>query len=558
MAAKKPSINEALKKFFQLVNLEKNEIGNMYIYAIVSGIILLSIPLGIQAIINLLFGQTISTSLIVLIVIVVTGVLIHGILQIAQMRASERIQQRIFTRLTFAYAYRIPRLNLLSINKYYLPELVNRFFDTASLQKGLSKLLIDFPAATIQILFGLILLSFYHSLFIAFGFLLLALVTIFFYVTSPHGLKTSMRESDYKYDVAHWLEEISRSIKTFKFYQYNDLHLHTTDHLVKGYLKSRNEHFRVLVFQYRIIIAFKILITAAMLIMGTVLFIQQQINLGQFIAAEIIILTIITSIEKLIVSLEVVYDVLTSLEKINKILEKPQDSEEGLISLDKWPNTDGIDIKINKLSFAYAPGKEVISNLNLEIKAGEKICIQGAEGSGKSTLLELLTGMWTGYTGNILLNDIAIKTIKPEVFHKNIAMFLTEEELFSGTLLENITVGSKLINMQEVQKVCSLAGLSDFIASRQEGLEMELDPQGRKLSYNISQKILLARCIFMKPALMLLEDGWMGIDPESRKSIMNYLTSTDNKCTLVAVTNDESFAVLCDRIITMKDGSILG
>ena len=558
MASNNTTIREALRKLLQLVNLEKKEISNMYIFAIVSGIILLSLPLGIQAIINLLFGGTISTSLIVLIVIVVAGVLINGILQIAQMRASERIQQRIFTRLTFAYAYRIPRLSLLSIDNYYLPELVNRFFDTASLQKGLSKLLLDFPAASIQIVFGLILLSFYHPIFIAFGFLLLGLVVLIFYITSPKGFETSLRESDYKYDVAHWLEEISRSIKTFKFYQHNDLHLHKTDHLVNGYLKSRDEHFSVLVFQYRIIIGFKILITAAMLIMGSILFVQQQINLGQFIAAEIIILTIINSIEKLIVSLEVVYDVLTSLEKINKVLEKPQDSEQGLMSIDNWTNTDGIDVDILNLSFAYAPGRQVINNLNLAVKAGEKICIQGVEGSGKSTLLELLTGMWTGYTGNILLNHIPLNSIRPEVYHKNIAIFLSEEELFGGTLLENITVGSKHIDMQEVMKVCALAGLSDFIASQQDGLNMKLDPQGRKLSYNISQKILLARCIFMKPALMLLEDGWMGIDREAKNSIASYLTSPQNNCTLIAVSNDEDFAALFTRVITMKNGAIIG
>ena len=168
--AKQPTLRSAVKKFFNLINLEKKEIRNVYIYAIISGVIVLSLPLGIQAIINLMFGATISTSLIVLIIIVIVGVLFAGVLQIKQMRIIERIQQRIFTRLTFAYAYRIPKLSLPSIDNYYLPELVNRFFDTASLQKGLSKLLLDFPAATIQILFGLILLSLYHPVFIVFGF----------------------------------------------------------------------------------------------------------------------------------------------------------------------------------------------------------------------------------------------------------------------------------------------------------------------------------------------------------------------------------------------------
>ncbi|WP_207427403.1 peptidase domain-containing ABC transporter [Pedobacter sp. SYSU D00535] len=536
--------------------MERKEITSVYIYAVVSGIILLSLPLGIQAIINLVFGGTVSTSLIVLIVLVVIGVLLNGILQIAQMRASERIQQRIFTRLTFAYAYRIPRLNLLSIDKYYLPELVNRFFDTASLQKGLSKLLLDFPAASIQVLFGLILLSFYHSIFIAFGFLLAVLVIMIFYVTSPKGLRTSIRESDYKYDVAHWLEEISRSIKTFKFYQHNDLHLKKTDKLVNGYLHSRDEHFSVLVFQYRIVIAFKVLITAGMLIIGSLLFINQQINLGQFIAAEIIIITIINSVEKLIVSLEVLYDVLTSLEKINKVLEKPQDSEEGLINEDNWSHTPGIAVKLTNVTFGYDKANPIIRNLDLDIKSGEKVCITGSEGSGKSTLLTLLSGTLQNFTGNILYNGVPLKSLKPQVLHKNVAMYLTEEELFGATLLENITVGKNNPDLGELNKVCDLVGLTEFINMQQQGLGIVLDPQGKKLSYNTTQKILLARCLFMKPSLLLLEDGWMGLEAESKNKIIDFLTSEKNPCTVVAISNDAVFASKCDRVIRMKDGSV--
>ena len=181
------SLRSALKKLFQLINLERKEITNIYFFAIISGLIQLSLPLGIQAIVGLLFGGLVSASLIVLISFVVAGVLFNGIFQIMQMRVSERIQQRIFARLTFAYANRIPKLDLLGIDNYYLPELVNRFFDTATLQKGLSKLLIDFPAATIQIIFGLILLSFYHPVFIIFGIALITLVCLILYLSSPIG-----------------------------------------------------------------------------------------------------------------------------------------------------------------------------------------------------------------------------------------------------------------------------------------------------------------------------------------------------------------------------------
>lgn len=553
------SLKAAIKKLFQLINLERLEIRNVYIYAILSGIILLSLPLGIQAIINLMFGATISTSLIVLIILVIIGVLLNGILQVRQMRITERIQQRIFARLTFAYAYRIPKLNLASIDKYYLPELVNRFFDTTSLQKGLSKLLIDFPSASIQIFFGLVLLSFYHPVFIIFGVLLIGLVIMIFYLTSPKGFRTSIKESDYKYDVAHWLEEISRSIKTFKFHQHTDLHLHKTDKLVNGYLEAREQHFSVLVFQYRIVITFKVLITAAMLIIGAVLFVNQQINLGQFIATEIIILTIIGAIEKLIVSLEVVYDVLTALEKINNVLDKPRDKEEEEEERPKfydWQSTKGMELEIRSLNFGYNK-TTILKNINLRIKSGEKICITGSEGSGKSSLLKLLTGMWPDFSGNLLYNNQPYGSINQEVLYKQISFFLTEDELFGGTLLENITLGSQDLNLNELNELCSMVGLSDFIADKKDGFATQLDPQGKKLSNNVAQKILLARCFYKKPALMLMEDGWLGIDAESKNRIIEYLTNSNNPTTLIAISNDDVFASKSDRVIKMANGSIL-
>lgn len=553
---KKYSLKKAITRFYNLVSLEKKEITNIYFYAIVNGIILLSLPLGIQAIINLLFGATISTSLIVLIAIVIIGVLFTGILQIAQMKIAERIQQRIFARLTFAYAYRIPKINLISIDEYYLPELVNRFFDTSNLQKGFSKLLLDFPAASIQILFGLILLCFYHPVFIVFAIIIVTLVFLIFYQTSPKGFNTSMKESDYKYDVGHWLEEVSRAIKTFKFNQQTDLHLDKTDHLVTGYLKSRNDHFSVLLFQYRVMVGFKVMTTAAMLILGSYLFIQQQINLGQFIAAEIIIITILNSIEKMILSLEIIYDVLTSLEKLNNVLDKPQDSERGKMIDYPMPVTAGIDIKINNLNFSYPNGLAVIKGLNLQIKAGEKIAIMGSEGSGKSTLIKLLAGLYHDFTGNIVYNNIPLKMIPDGTLYQRIAVLLADDELFNGTLLENITIGKNDIPFEEIDKICSVVGLQDYIFSQQHGYQTLLDPQGKKLSFNIVQKILLARCLIIKPALLLLEDGWLGIESGIREQVVDFLINKNEGCTMIAITNDDSFAALCNRTLYMESGSM--
>jgi ABC-type bacteriocin/lantibiotic exporter with double-glycine peptidase domain len=307
------SIRESLNKFFKIIRLEKKEVTAIYFYAILSGVIQLSLPLGIQTIIN--FSQAaagiakLPVSIILLIFIVLVGILVSGILQVNQMKIVEKIEQSIFTRFSLDFAHKIPKIDSTELNKNHLPELMNRFFEIISLQKGLSKILLDIPLAVIQIIFGLILLSFYNSTFIILGLLLILLLFFIFKYTTKKGLNAAYDESENKYEVASWLEEIARSYKTFKISSRNNYHLKRTDDLVKDYLVSKTTHFEILKFQYWSLIVFKLLISAMMLIIGAVLLIRQQLNIGQFIAAEIVILLILSAVEKLILNLEVTYNI---------------------------------------------------------------------------------------------------------------------------------------------------------------------------------------------------------------------------------------------------------
>ena len=162
-------------------------------------------------------------------------------------------------------------------------------------------------------------------------------------------MESSLRESDYKYAVAGWLEEMARVVKSFKFSRNTSLNISKTDTLVTGYLTHRTIHFRVLLFQYWSLVSFKVAITAAMLIVGSLLLVNQQLNIGQFIAAEIVILMVINSIEKVIGNLDTVYDVLTSVEKLGKLTDKPLE-QEGTIELQ--PANTGLSVEMTAVNLA--------------------------------------------------------------------------------------------------------------------------------------------------------------------------------------------------------------
>lgn len=556
MASKNSSTSnllEAVSKLFALLKLDKKEISAIYIFAILSGLISLSLPLGIQTIITFVQTNEIRASVIVLIAIVVIGVFIGGFVQVRQMQIIEKVEQKIFTRYSLEFADRLPKLDIEKLDNYYLPELVNRFFDTPALTKGIEKIMLDIPAAIIQVLFGLILLSFYHPIFIAFGAVLIMIVLLIIRFTSPKGLASSIRASDFKYGIAAWIEEMARVIKTFKYSKGTSLHLQKSDALVSNYLQSRTAHFRILLTQYWSFIAFKILITAAMLIMGTVLLVNQQINVGQFIAADIVIIAIITSVEKLILSLDKVYDTLTSIEKLSKVLDSEVENT-GTVMLSNV--NEGVSLKFNHVNFAYSNGENVLSDVSFSVKPGQFVCVCGSSGSGKSSLLRLLTGAFKNFDGQVLIDDVPVGNYNLNSLRAQTGILLSQQDIFHGTLLENITMGNTSISLKEITALTEKVGLNDFVHAQKDGFDTILDPLGKKLSKKVRQNILLLRALIGKHRLLLLEEPFEHLDMNQKNGVLNFLRN-DKTATIIIASETESVMNECDVVFQLKNGRLI-
>jgi ATP-binding cassette subfamily B protein len=541
----------AVRRIFKLLSLDKSDIYDIYIFSIFAGLVSLSLPLGIQSIIGFVMAASMSDSIIVLVFLVVLGTFLNGLLQIRQLQLIEKIEQKIFVRYALEYGSRIPKLDISVLESYYLPELVNRFFDVTTLQKSLRKILIDIPAAIIQVVLGTILLAFYHPLFIAFGLILLFFIIVIIRFTSNNGFKTSLETSDYKYKVAAWFEEIARGVKTFKFAQSTTLNIDKTDVLLNGYLKARTSHFKVLEIQYWSLIMFKLLITAAMLILGVTLLVDQEINIGQFIAADIVILSIITSVEKLVNSMDQVYESLTAVEKLNKVAEAKLE-EFGKLSLSK--NNKGIAIDFENVNFSYDNHNDVLTDITLSIKSGEWVGIMGNSGSGKTSVLRLITGAFREFTGKILIDGIPIKNYDQSTIRAETGIFLSKQDLFKGTLLENISIGNSSISIDEILKVAELTGLLGIIQGFDKGLETIIDPEANKFSQEIKHKILLNRALLGHNKLLLLENPFVFFTKKQKQTLIEYLRT--KSLTLVSTgTSEESFEGF-DRIIRIEKGKI--
>lgn len=540
-----------LGKFLKLVNTERKVLLYLFIYAAVAGIILLSIPLGIQAMIGFISSGQISTSVIVLIGFVLLGILVSGGLQIMQLYLVEHIQQKLFVNTAFDYAYRIPKMKMEALFDKDAAELVNRFFDVISLQKGFGKILTDFSSAILQIIFGLLLLSFYHPYFIFFGIFLLVILILILRYTGPQGMDSSLKESKYKYKMANWLQEVARASRSFKISGESDLAITKTDELVNKYLHSRKQHFKVLAVQYFSFVGFKTFVTGGLLVLGGILLIEREINLGQFVASEIIIILIMTAVEKIMIKLNVVYDVFTSLEKMDQVSSVPLDKPR-LIKIEEVNTDHGLSLAIKNLFYKY-PHQEhdVIKNLNISVAPGEKIGIQSISNSGKTTLINLLLGTYDDYEGIISYDNISIRELNRESLH-NFTGNDCLEKLFDGTIEDNVLMGRKNISIKYLMQTIEAVGLLNFVQNLDNGIKTQLIGGNTWISQSTEQKLIIARYLVKKPRLLLLSNL-----SRANNEILKMIDSLEIKPTVILFSNEPDILKNCTKVFYLKDGALL-
>jgi len=542
-------------RLLELLLLEKGNITLVYAYATLVGLLSLTLPLGVQAIIGLVSGGLFLQPVVLLIGFVVLGTLATGVLQVFQLRAVERIQQRIFARIALEFAIRIPQVRTEAAWATDLPERMNRFFEVVTIQKSLGKLLTGTTTALLQVIFGLLLLTFYHPYFTLFGLGLVGLLWLILRLTGPRGLATSQMESAYKYRTAHWLEEVARSVVSFKAAGRATPALERMDGQVAGYLHYRERHFRVLVIQAMAAIGFKTLVTGALLILGSVLVIDRQITLGQFVAAELVIVTVLAGIEKLVSSLAEVYDVLTSVDKLGAVTDLPLESTQGL----PLPSgATGASLEVEGLGYTYPEAdRPALANITFRLAPGARVAITGPDGSGETTLLAALAGLLERAEGTVLIDGLTLRDLEPASVRDRIGLVLGGAGLFEGTIEENISLGRSGVDAAAVVTALERVGAHASVQRLPAGMRTLVENGGRGLPSTLRVRLLLARAIVTRPRLLLIDECLSTVEPSARQELVDVLTAPDAPWTLLVVSHTRDLLAACDRVLVLRAGEVV-
>jgi len=293
-----------------------------------------------------------------------------------------------------------------------------------------------------------------------------------------------------------------------------------------------------------------------LLIIGTSLVINREITLGQFVAAEVIIILILSSVEKIITYMDVVYDMLTAVDKISQVTDLPLEKVGG-IDLNNEELNKGFSIRLKNLSYTYPEAKSpAIHSITTGFSCGEKICISGGNESGKTTLTNTISGINLNFDGSLTINDYSMRDLDLTNLRDKVAKNVSSEDIFEGTILDNIVVGKPQISTRDAVEAINLVGLADKINMLPNGLSTQIISGGKGFSSSFVHKLILARCLVKKPRLLILNDFFASFQRSEKENLLNVVTKAA-ECTLIAVSNDPMVMAACDRVIVMEAGTII-
>ncbi len=537
-------------RLFALLAPEFPDLWVFALYTIlISGLYLL-VPFAAQILVNTIATGVLVQPLIVFSIVLLLALLFLGLLRVLQLWIVELIQRRIFAKTALRIAEHLPKIRTQDFSQIYAPELVNRFFDTVTLQKTFSLILLEVPAALLQIAIGILVLACYNPILLVFD---LALVVIFLSIVAlgRNAISTSLNESSSKYRVAYWLEELARCHISFKMDRGTKFTNSELEQRLLSYLAARTKHFAIILRQASANYLIQSMATVGILAIGGWLVMNGSLSLGQLVAAELIVLIILSALDKIVQKLESYYDMITALEKVALITDFQPESQTG----EALRPSPSVALSCKELSFAYSSDRLVLNNLDFDISAGARLSLVGASGSGKTTLGYLLAGLYSPSSGKIFINNQATSALDINTLRSKVALVSGFNEIFDATVEDNITLG-RLVSNERLLEIIDLLELDRDLKQYPRGLKTLLVSEGRNISLGQRQRILIARSILEEPSLLILDEAFSGMDELTKLKIIDRIFMKDKPWTIINISHDAELVSRTKDIMVLEHGRI--
>ncbi len=481
--------------------------------------------MAVQSFVSTVAFGTLLQPIVVLALIVFGCLALAGMLRALQTVVVERLQERVFARAVLEMAHKLPHVELSALRGGEHPDPVNRFFDVLVIQKSLASLLLDGIAIVLSTVVGMMLLAFYHPFLLAFDVVLLALIALVVLGLGRGGVRTSIYESKAKHAVASYLEDVVRNPMAFRLYP--AMAAEKADDLARAYLVARRAHFRVVLRQSVGALALQALASAGLLAVGGWLVLERRLTLGQLVAAELVVGSVVAGVSKLGKHIETYYDLVASIDKLGHVLDLPLEHQGGALV----PDSGGGCAVV-----AEGPVVERLTGARtLRLAPGQVTILPRREGDDAHSFGDACWGA-EGDSIQVTLDGVHARDVPRDELRRVVAV-VSEANAFAGSVFDNVALARPWVGTAEVLSALRRSGLDRVVHELPQAADTELATGGAPLTSSQVTMLSVARALAGRPRLLVLDGVLDSLPDDAVAAVLSSLGSAARETTAVVLTN---------------------
>lgn len=467
------------------------------------------------------------------------------------------LSQKLDIALLLGYYRHILTLPMNFFGTRKVGEIISRFNDASKVRDAVSGAVLTIMIDTLMAIGGAIILYIQNPKMFGISFLMVILYAIIVLAFNKKYKILNEQSMENNAQLTSYLVESLNGIQTIKVYNAEcKANLETETKFVR-LLKSIFHLSWIGNLQTSLKTTVELIGGIVILWVGSICVIHGEITIGQLITFNSLLVYFLDPVKNLINLQPQMQTAVVAAERLGEILDLDAEKDSDLEHKKMNPKNLSGDIVFNNVKFRYGTRRLVLEDINLTIRQGQKVAFVGESGSGKTTLSKLLLYLYQPEEGHILIQENNIEDIQIETLRDKIAYIPQETFLFSGTIMENLTLGKDDVNMEDVIEASKQAQAHDFINDLPMRYETKLEENGMNLSGGQRQRLAIARAMLKRPDILILDEATSNLDAITERELDKTIHKYCQNMTTIFIAHRLSTIKDCDCIFVLEKGKII-
>jgi len=466
------------------------------------------------------------------------------------------LSQKLDIALLLGYYRHVLQLPMNFFGTRKVGEIVSRFNDASNVRDAISGATLTIMIDTLMAIAGAIILYTQNPMMFGIAVIIVALYAVIVTTFNKQYKKLNERTMEDNAQLTSYLVESLNGIQTIKAYNAERRADRETEKRFVKLLKSIFNLSWVGNLQASLKGTVELIGGVVILWVGAASVLNGNMTIGQLITFNSLLGYFLDPVKNLINLQPQMQTAVVAAERLGEILDLEAEKDERENSKLAPERLDG-DIEFRNVKFRYGTRRLVLDNVDCTIRKGQKVAFVGESGSGKTTLTKLLLHLYAPEEGSILINGNNIEDIQMETLRERIAYISQETFLFSGTIMENLTLGVDDVTVDDVIQACKLAQAHDFINDLPLRYETMLEENGANLSGGQRQRLAIARAMLKKPDILILDEATSNLDALTERALDKTIQEYCKDMTTIFIAHRLSTIKDCDQIFVMEKGEII-